>query len=498
MTSPAHPPIAERHPSPVHWRTLVLDPALAGAVPGRARPLRIEFFTTGRPDDGWELPVADVLPIPLAWHPHRPLVAGLAVGDDHHAHPWIADLAARTVRPYPQTRAATGLTEPGVPPLAWCEDGRLALLTPAPRRNPAEQAAWRPAVFEATGPAFVGFEPGQDELVRTAGTRLVLLAPQDGAAETVGPTLLVRSLAASPDGVVLGHVHPAGTGPDEHGLCWATSRLDPADPGRLVPVAPSPVPGPPAQAQRPPAQAPRPSALGDPSTVHAIPTGFGDARLTLLPHAGSGPLLLWIRALRRGEPPSDGIPQFLAAAAHPSALLDLPLHWPDDARPALLNSQITTTVSTAVGLLTTDGAGTSVAVGGHSFGATLALHALARLPELAGAVAHSGCYNRTSTPTGFHYERRSLWTAPEVYQTFSALHFADRLDRPVLLVHGTDDINPATTPEQAVELYRAVVATGGTARLVLLPQEGHTFQSREALAAVAEEHRAWLEKLETS
>ncbi|MBW5481278.1 alpha/beta hydrolase family protein [Streptomyces bambusae] len=520
LTFPAHPPVAERHPSPVHWRSLVLDPALAGTEPGRARPLRIALHTAQRPDDGWELPVTDVLPTPLAWHPRRPLVAGLSVHEDRSARPWIADLTARTVRHYPDVRAATSLTGPGRPPLAWLTDGRLALLTPdASRPAPADRPRWRAAVYEATGPGFVSFQPGPEELERVAAVRPATLEPGYGAVELLGPLLLVRALDAAPDGsLAIGHAHPSGVGPDEHGLRWATSRLHPSAPGRLVPV-PVPLPDAPPPSARPvpssvrsarrdrrsaargasapppggarPAVPPPPDA---PAAVHSIPTGFAEARLTVLPgRAAGGPALLWIRALRSGEAAPGRPPHFLAAASHRAAVLDLPLHWPDDATPALLNGQITAALSTALRLLRPG----TVAVGGHSFGATLALYALAQLPEPAGAVAHSGCYNRTSTPTGFHYERRTLWQAPDVYRAFSALQFADRLDRPVLVVHGADDANPATTPEQAVELYRAVVATGGTARLVLLPQEGHTFRSHEALEAVAGEHQAWLEKLET-
>ncbi|TDB75953.1 hypothetical protein E1264_39155, partial [Actinomadura sp. KC216] len=177
----------------------------------------------------------------------------------------------------------------------------------------------------------------------------------------------------------------------------------------------------------------------------------------------------------------------LDEAGHPVAILDLPLYWPADATPGLLHAQIIGAVEAA--RKHWDG---PVAVGGHSFGATLALYALAHVPDLVSAVVHSGCYNRTLTPTGFHHEKRFYWAAPELYHAFSALHFADLIDRPVLLVHGSDDGNPATPPEQSVELYRAILAAGGRARLVLLPFEGHEYRYRETHRAVAEEHRAWM------
>jgi dienelactone hydrolase len=230
--------------------------------------------------------------------------------------------------------------------------------------------------------------------------------------------------------------------------------------------------------------------------------------------AGTGQLL-WLHVRRAEEPGDDGtgtgprtgthtgsrvgtgvsaedVPH-LAGLRAPAALLDLPLHWPDDARAEDLRQEIVHGVEQAVSALRgTYGRTGPVIVGGHSFAATVALIALAHCPDLAGAVAHSGCYNRTLTPEGFQYERRSYWQVPGLYREFSALDFAGRLSRPVLLVHGCDDTNPSTPPDQAVGLYRAVVATGGRARLVLLPREGHTFRHRESLATVASEHESWL------
>ena len=244
----------------------------------------------------------------------------------------------------------------------------------------------------------------------------------------LGPPMLVRSLTADEDGgLLLGHAHPSGTGPDEHGLHWTTSLLRPRQPGRLHPMSQAPPATPPAAPRRaasrtpgvgsPPVRSPpvarTPGSRSSPAEAAPCCCGYGRCA---------------------GEAPSGSVPTFLTAAGHRAAVLDLPLHWPDDASLALLHCQITDAVRGALELAG-DHADT-VAVGGHSFGATLALYALAQLPGIAAGIAHSGCYNRTLTPTGFHYERRSLWRAPEIYQAFSALHFADRLDRPVLVVHG--------------------------------------------------------------
>ncbi|MER6950413.1 prolyl oligopeptidase family serine peptidase [Nonomuraea sp. NPDC000554] len=220
-----------------------------------------------------------------------------------------------------------------------------------------------------------------------------------------------------------------------------------------------------------------------------IPTGFGNARLTI--HSKNSPekvTLLWVRAgligdaeLGQGPPPiSSGFRE---------ATLDLLLDWPSDATVAMLHDQITSAVSAAV-----DRCQSTLIVSGHSFGATLALYALAHVPEIAGAIAHSGCYNRTHTLTGFHFEKRSYWDAPDLYQAFSALHFADRLKGPVLIAHGLADVNPSTPPQEAIELYRAIVAAGGHSHLILLPHEGHSFRFRETHEALAHAHSDWLRK----
>ncbi|WDF41779.1 prolyl oligopeptidase family serine peptidase [Streptomyces sp. T12] len=269
----------------------------------------------------------------------------------------------------------------------------------------------------------------------------------------------------------------------------------------------------PAHGTVPPPVCPAPSRTrgraAPPAHVLAPPPGGESPRLTHVdgpaPGARAAAQLLWIQVRRSTGTPTGGTAVEGGAAADGGApvhltglrsrtwLLDLPLMWTADVRPDAVRQQIVHAVDQAVAILRErPPRGGPVVVGGHSFAATVALHALAHCPSLAGAIAHSGCYNRTLTPEGFQYERRSYWQVPELYRAFSALDFADRLTRPVLLVHGLDDTNAATPPDQAVALYRAVVATGGRGRLVLLPYEGHNFRHRESLETVAREHDAWL------
>ncbi|WP_434599943.1 alpha/beta hydrolase family protein [Streptomyces sp. A5-4] len=243
--------------------------------------------------------------------------------------------------------------------------------------------------------------------------------------------------------------------------------------------------------------APRAASPAPMTDLLPIPgdSGVSFLRLTLVDAepARPGPLLLWLRAHEPDGGRDIVSPQ--SPGASRCAYLDMAPDWPADATSDSLHTWITGAVHRALDTLAErlpDVLDHGVVVGGHSFGATLALHALAHVPRFEGAIVHSGCYNRTLTPAGFQYERRSYWEAPEVYQAFSALLFAHRLHKPVLLVHGTHDTNPATTPEQALGLYRGIVAAGGHCRLVLLSGEGHNFQYAESRRTLAEEHGQWL------
>ncbi|TDD72476.1 hypothetical protein, partial [Actinomadura rubrisoli] len=219
VETPAHPSVREHNPAARRWRDLLVDPDLAGLVPGRARPSAITFeYADGRKP--WTLPLPDVLASALAWHPRRPLVAGLAVRD-RRAHVWIADLAARTVTPYAGLRAAVSFTGYGAPPVAWCGDDRLALLVPAGRDPEPAVPDGTPIVFEAEGPGHVTFDEPPSELEHLAGAHLAITGLRMGAApKTITPPLLVRSLEPEqPDGGTL-RLSIGRHDEDANGLRW--------------------------------------------------------------------------------------------------------------------------------------------------------------------------------------------------------------------------------------------------------------------------------------
>ncbi|MCY1034354.1 prolyl oligopeptidase family serine peptidase [Corallococcus sp. BB11-1] len=133
-----------------------------------------------------------------------------------------------------------------------------------------------------------------------------------------------------------------------------------------------------------------------------------------------------------------------------------------------------------------------IAVGGHSYGAAMAVTLLARTDLFRAGIALSGAYNRTLTPFGFQGEQRTLWEAPGVYQDASAFLVADRIRAPLLLIHGQRDMNPATPFFQSEALYRALERRQVPARLVGLPGENHVLQGRDAILHALWEMEAWL------
>lgn len=135
-----------------------------------------------------------------------------------------------------------------------------------------------------------------------------------------------------------------------------------------------------------------------------------------------------------------------------------------------------------------------IAVAGHSYGAFMVGNLLAHSNLFRAGAALSGAYNRTLTPFGFQTERRTLWEAPELYLTMSPLMYSDRIDTPLLLVHGTADTNAGTSPLQSLQFYRAIRGNGGEAELLLLPREGHVYRTRESVLETASAMLLWFDR----
>ena len=134
-----------------------------------------------------------------------------------------------------------------------------------------------------------------------------------------------------------------------------------------------------------------------------------------------------------------------------------------------------------------------VGVGGHSYGAFMTANLLAHCNLFRAGVARSGAYNRTLTPFGFQGERRTLWEAPDVYANLSPFMSADKINEPLLLIHGQLDNNSGTFPMQSERLYHAIKGHGGIVRLVELPEESHGYRARESIGHVLAEMVDWFD-----
>ena len=134
-----------------------------------------------------------------------------------------------------------------------------------------------------------------------------------------------------------------------------------------------------------------------------------------------------------------------------------------------------------------------VAVGGHSYGAFMVANLLSHSNLFAAGIARSGAYNRTLTPFGFQSESRSYWEAPEVYYRMSPFMHAEKMNTPLLLVHGQADNNSGTYPLQSERYYNALKGLGATTRLVMFPKESHGYRAKETILHLIWEQDQWLE-----
>ncbi|CAI8602683.1 unnamed protein product [Vicia faba] len=90
-----------------------------------------------------------------------------------------------------------------------------------------------------------------------------------------------------------------------------------------------------------------------------------------------------------------------------------------------------------------------IVVGGHSYGAFMTANLLAHAPHLfCCGIARFGAYNRTLTPFGFQNEDRTLWEATNTYVEMSPFMSANKIKKPILLIHGEEDNNPGTLTMQ--------------------------------------------------
>ncbi len=135
-----------------------------------------------------------------------------------------------------------------------------------------------------------------------------------------------------------------------------------------------------------------------------------------------------------------------------------------------------------------------IAIGGHSYGAFMTANLLAHTDLFKTGIARSGAYNRTLTPFGFQAEQRTYWEAPETYNAMSPFAYADKVNEPILLIHGEADDNSGTFPVQSERFFAALNGQGATVRYVVLPHEAHGYRARESVGHTLWEMTRWLDQ----
>lgn len=135
-----------------------------------------------------------------------------------------------------------------------------------------------------------------------------------------------------------------------------------------------------------------------------------------------------------------------------------------------------------------------VAVGGHSYGAFMTANLLTHCDYFACGIARSGAYNRTLTPFGFQSEQRNFWDVPEIYNGMSPFYTANKMKKPILLIHGEADNNPGTFTLQTERYFQAIKGLGGNARMVILPKESHGYAAKENILHTLWEQEQFLDK----
>ena len=133
-----------------------------------------------------------------------------------------------------------------------------------------------------------------------------------------------------------------------------------------------------------------------------------------------------------------------------------------------------------------------IAVGGHSYGAFMTANLLAHTDLFRTGIARSGAYNRTLTPFGFQAEQRTYWEAGDTYTEMSPFTYANRVNEPILLIHGEADDNSGTFPVQSERFYAALKGNGANVRYVVLPLEAHGYRARESVGHTLWEMARWL------
>lgn len=128
---------------------------------------------------------------------------------------------------------------------------------------------------------------------------------------------------------------------------------------------------------------------------------------------------------------------------------------------------------------------------GHSYGGFMTMHLATRTTMFATSVSIAGISNIAdywgAGGTGYSYTEGTCpgcypWNRPDVFVERSPLFQADRITKPMLLIHGTDDTN--VVPTESEQMFTALRMLDRPVELVRVEGENHGINSRPSI-----EHR---------
>ncbi len=125
---------------------------------------------------------------------------------------------------------------------------------------------------------------------------------------------------------------------------------------------------------------------------------------------------------------------------------------------------------------------------GHSYGGFMTMHLATRTSRFATSIEIAGISNIAdywgAGWTGYSYTDGTCpgcypWNRRDVFVDRSPLFQADRITRPMLLIHGTDDTN--VVPTESEQMFTALRMLGREAELVRFHGENHGINSRPSV-----------------
>lgn len=128
-----------------------------------------------------------------------------------------------------------------------------------------------------------------------------------------------------------------------------------------------------------------------------------------------------------------------------------------------------------------------IAIGGGSHGGTMTAYAVTRYPqlfaaaiEMYGVVDRATFVERTNRNSAIRWMMKMGGTPaekPEVYQRANSLVLVDKVQTPLLILHGEND--PQVPPYESTQFVKSLAAHGKTYYYFTYPNELHGFSQRE-------------------